>query len=315
MRFFTALMSALCLAVLFFAAPSVMALSAYLNPEAVVIELQPGQSFSFEVFVVSEEGDAYDMSLQGFDIDKDKVERIYRPLKNPDLFWVDDDVLDFDGITEQKVLIQGEIPEDLPPQDIFLALFLDRETQGAERVTVRLKSHLYLRIGDLGDVDAEMQDAELFLTETGEIDYAAFTLLPADSLERFFSVTGVLQYLNDRDEIVHEISSLPQRVFPGLEKKISIQLFADEDIELGDDIISARFLARDEGGQILDDETLSELPEASSHLAKQRKGNIYGEQIQLKISNTFVWTEWLGHFLLIILGLSLIAYTLYPRKD
>ncbi len=297
-----------------FSASSAFAVTGYLNPENLSLGVVPGESFEYQVFFSADPGSTFDVRLESFSLDEKggyvyaALQESYIELEEVQIQLPEEDL----GYYYQ---VKGKVPDDAPLGDVFFALFFQREAQENERITLQLVHHLYLRVGENVQQQADVKDIEINKEDASGVVFQAvsYRLYPDESVDQYFDHQAELILYDAEGLEIKRFIGDRTRLVPPLTSRGFVYLREEEDYSFPSDYDHAELLVRNEAGEILykerivfDNDTVFE--------SKPHNKSAYGEQLALYKSSRFVWTDWVGHFVFIILGLSLLGYALYPKR-
>lgn len=293
-----------------FAQDSVYSRSDVLSPAEIIVDVNPGEYFVLDLFFVSAEGGVYDVSFSPYrktpSGDKEYLENTFS------FFSLSEKVLELEAGQDHVFQFSGAFPRDFSQQDLYYAVLVKRRIEDVQALsTYQLASLVFFRVGSVGEQLLEVGRPTLVFEGDAVLDAIRFSVFHAD--ERLFSIIPGLRLLAVNGSILQELRGESYRMSPGERRDILFQYFAEEDVELSEEISSAQFFVESETGK-----QIAEYPIDISSVrvvkAHQFADVPHEQKLQLTMGSVFVWTEWIGHFLLILLGLCLIIVSLYPRK-
>lgn len=315
MRFFLSLiLTVFSLAFLQGVSPSAFAFTGYLNPENLSLQVMSGDDFEYDVFFSADDESTFDVMLKGFRLDQEG-EYQYFDIDSSFLTLEEEQVHLISGDEGYYYHVSGFVPADQSAGDFLYALSFQREAKEKERITLRLVHHLYLRVGEAPSQEGRIADVEIQSDEDDSslLRSVSYRLYPSDDADQYFGHHGVLTFFDAAGKVLEVLEGDKARIVPPLTSRGFVYYRSDDDFLFPEAFDHAALQVMTEDGSVLYDEKIV-LGAVKGFAGTPLNEAAFNESLQLTMGRRFVWTEWGVHFVLIILGLSLLAYALYPKR-
>jgi len=189
---------------------------------------------------------------------------------------------------------------------------VNRAPREGEVFTLGFSSLIYIRVGSFERSSVEVGEVTVNKGPSGGIRSLQFEL--GIDGDRFFSVTPVLSLYDADDMKILESIYLPLRVIPGIQKARYFQYLGKSDFEIPDSFQRAELAFLDEEDDVTLSAPVSGLQAGDIFYSEPAPETVFRDDVLLVTRAVFVWTDWIGHFLLMFLGLIILGYSLYPTK-
>lgn len=281
-----------------------------LVPAELNLFLKEGDEFNLDLFFMSQPGGIYYISAEIFEYDAEE-NKVF-DAKTPEFIKFSEDTLDLKPGEKKVFHASGIIDESVPQGDMYVSIFVKRKIEKNAPATYQLASLLFFQIGDHGEKKSELNIRDVtLLKKEKDVDGVEFTI--KNNQELFDVVKSSVDVYDAKGNLLVSFPGDEFRLFQNVEKTFNSYFFYKENYLTPDDAKNIIFILRNSNGEVVYQKPLFIYP-GDVFLAKQKAASPVDGELKLKIEEKFVWTDWILHYVVALVGLCLVFYALYNKK-
>ncbi|MGE3340407.1 MAG: hypothetical protein AB7J46_00465 [Candidatus Altimarinota bacterium] len=295
--------------VAFFQISPAFAAEDFIAPTKISFQVKPGESLSYDLIYKSGIGGVYDLSTRPFQYDE-AGNKLYLT-DAPSLVEHAQTVYEFQAGEEKLIPIQVVIPLEIEERDVYLSHFMRRRSE--EQQTFELGSLMFVRIGALPEVKGKVSNIQFKHSPNGEeVPEKGFQSIVFDFenlVERYFSITPVLQIYDAQGKELVSLENQSTFVFPEFKKAVNVFNFSGEGVAQ-ENSHRAVLKVVAENSTVLHEEEL-QFPDAQTFLRQERKESPFQG---INIRKGLLYHP-IFQVSAIVIGLTLIAVSFFMKKQ
>ncbi|MDF2379232.1 MAG: hypothetical protein P1V18_03350 [Candidatus Gracilibacteria bacterium] len=287
--------------------PSAFA-SETVSPSKIAFSVDEGEEFSFDLSFLTDVAGDFSLHVTPFVYDE-KGGKVFTPEVDHFLSFPTP-VFSAEAGVQQYVPITVVVPRDLSQLGYYQTISLRRVVEGAARATFQLDVPVFFGVNDAFERKGEIQNVSFVNNDTG--DLRDIKMIFENQSLRYFEASFRLEFVNTDGDIVSTMGPYERLVFPEFQRSLALQNVYQKDFSLDDRMSVVRLVVSDDLGVDIDSQIIPFPRDVRFEYLERKDSPV--RQARFRKSYKFLYNP-IFQGIAILIGLTLVGYSLFNKKD